>query len=102
MDVMEKSIVQKLDTRVDEFAADNGAVVNTRPAVDKEHMNKEFTQVRVQTSKKSSFNNFCQDKSKNIIPVCLLFRNDFDTKTMKNYLTKMLHMMSLVKIAGTR
>ena len=131
MDIMERSIVQKLEARVDKFAADDGAVVSTSAAVDVEHVHDEITQVSVRASKSSAYNVFigkggsikrvpqnfsfptmslsllivywfCGDKSKHIIPLCLLCRRDLDTKTMKNYLTKMQQMMSIVKIAGTR
>ncbi len=117
MDLMEKSIAQKLEGRVDKFAADDGAVVNTSIDVDREHINKEFTQVRVQVSKSSVYNFFisvdksiekvpknfkfpmislslptiywfCGDKSKNIILICLLCRKYFETKTLRIYLTK--------------
>ncbi len=117
MDNMEKSIAQKLEGRVDKFAADDGAVVNTSIDVDREHINKEFTQVRVQVSKSSVYNFFisvdksiekvpknfkfpmislslptiywfCGDKSKKIL-ICLLCRKYFETKTLWNYLTKM-------------
>lgn len=47
MDIMEKSIDQKFEARVDKFAADDGAVVNTSTDVDAQHVNNEFTQVRV-------------------------------------------------------
>jgi len=47
MDIMEKSIIQKSEARVDKFAADDGAVVSTSVAVDVEHVHDEFTQVSV-------------------------------------------------------
>ncbi len=131
INIMDKNLVHKLEARVGKFAADNGAVVNTSANMDNEHVDKEFTKVRVQTSKSSFYNFFiskggtitkvpkgfkfptmslslliiywfCGDKSKNIIPLCLLCRKDFETKTMRNYLTKMQQMMNIVKIAGTR
>ncbi len=131
INVIEKNLVQKLETRVGKLVADNGRVVNTSANLDKEHLNKEFTQVRVQASKSSVYNFFiskrgtikkvpegfkfptmslsllivhcfCGDKSKNIIPLCLLCRKDFKNKTMRNYLTKMQLMMNIIKIAGSR
>ena len=56
MDIMERSIVQKLEARVDKFAADDGAVVSTSVAVDVEHVHDEITQVCVRASKSSAYN----------------------------------------------
>ncbi len=131
INIMDKNLVHKLEAKVGKFGAENGAVVNTSSILDKENLNKEFTQVRMQASKSSVYNFFisksrtiekdpenfqfptmslsqlivywfCRDKLKNIIPFCLLCRKGFKTKTMRNYLTKMQHMMNIVKIAGTR
>jgi len=73
IDTMEKSLVQKLEARVGKFAADNGAVVNTSANMDNEHVDKEFTKVRVQTSK-SSFYNFFISKGGTITKVLKGFK----------------------------
>ncbi|KAL3775170.1 hypothetical protein HJC23_000313 [Cyclotella cryptica] len=45
---------------------------------------------------------FCGDKSKNLVPICVIDRKDVKSKLQKNVLSKMKMLMNLVEVAAKR